>query len=70
MKENDEIIHNALRELGLLGKISLDHIKALYNTIIKDFKYLNNREPNREERYALALLAIDEILLRLGYLII
>ncbi|HIQ03109.1 MAG TPA: hypothetical protein EYH40_01670 [Desulfurococcales archaeon] len=67
---NYRILHEIIRELNLNSKVPIDLVKIIFEDLIKEFYNLNRRKPTEKELYALALLALDEAMMKVSYVII
>ena len=65
-----QILYQMLQTLKLYNKLNIDFVKVIFKEIVASFRELNNRSPSHKELYALALLAIDEAMMKISYTII
>lgn len=67
---NYRVLHEIIRELNLNRKVPMDLIEVVFRDIVREFHNLNHRKPTERELYALALLALDEAMMRVSYIIV
>ena len=66
---NCQVLHKIIRELNLNSKVPVDLVETIFRDLIREFYNLNRRKPTEKELYALALLALDEAMMKISYVI-